>query len=69
MNTHRCSICGKIVPPEGNLFTPFCSQRCQQLDLSHWLGERYGLPWEDPSKETESDIGLIEPEEPDEPSF
>jgi uncharacterized protein len=23
---------------------PFCSQRCQRIDLGRWLGEAYGLP-------------------------
>jgi endogenous inhibitor of DNA gyrase (YacG/DUF329 family) len=25
---------------------PFCSRRCQELDLSNWLTESYGLPYE-----------------------
>jgi uncharacterized protein len=31
---------------EASLF-PFCSQRCKLIDLSHWLNEDYGLPYED----------------------
>lgn len=23
---------------------PFCSARCQQIDLGNWLGERYVVP-------------------------
>ncbi len=25
---------------------PFCSRRCQQIDLGMWLNESYGLPHE-----------------------
>jgi endogenous inhibitor of DNA gyrase (YacG/DUF329 family) len=25
---------------------PFCSARCQMVDLSNWLGERYTVPGE-----------------------
>jgi endogenous inhibitor of DNA gyrase (YacG/DUF329 family) len=25
---------------------PFCSSRCQMVDLSNWLGERYAVPGE-----------------------
>ena len=40
-----CSYCGKSI----ELSTaplPFCSVRCQQLDLANWLDEEYGLPWD-----------------------
>ena len=39
-----CPICKKVVLWEGNAFRPFCSERCQLLDLSGWLGERYRVP-------------------------
>jgi hypothetical protein len=36
-----CAICGKdadfFAPPLG----PFCSGRCQLIDLGKWLGEEY----------------------------
>lgn len=25
---------------------PFCSKRCQQIDLGMWLNESYGFPYE-----------------------
>jgi endogenous inhibitor of DNA gyrase (YacG/DUF329 family) len=25
---------------------PFCSKRCQQIDLGMWLTESYGFPYE-----------------------
>jgi endogenous inhibitor of DNA gyrase (YacG/DUF329 family) len=36
-----CPICGKPAGPEHR---PFCSKRCADLDLGHWLGERYRIP-------------------------
>jgi endogenous inhibitor of DNA gyrase (YacG/DUF329 family) len=42
----RCPICGKPVDPAETRSTPFCSERCRQIDLRRWLGEEYGLPIE-----------------------
>ncbi len=39
-----CSICGNAVLWEGNPFRPFCSERCQLVDLQGWFGERYRIP-------------------------
>ncbi len=25
---------------------PFCSSRCQQIDLGRWFNESYGFPYE-----------------------
>jgi len=30
---------------------PFCSKRCQQIDLGKWLTEGYGIPYEGDSNE------------------
>ena len=30
---------------------PFCSRRCQQIDLGMWLTESYGIPYEGDSNE------------------
>ena len=40
----KCSMCGKPYGRSTSRFVPFCSRRCQQLDLGNWLDERYGLP-------------------------
>jgi len=39
----RCPICHKDVPGADNPFRPFCSERCQLIDLDHWLSERYRI--------------------------
>ena len=36
-----CPICGK---PEVRRYRPFCSARCQEIDLGRWLKGGYRLP-------------------------
>ncbi len=40
----RCPECGAPVSWKGNIYRPFCSSRCKQVDLGKWLGEEYSLP-------------------------
>ena len=37
----ECPYCGETTRHE---YRPFCSLRCAQLDLSHWLNEDYRVP-------------------------
>ena len=37
----RCAECGK---PADARFAPFCSTRCQQIDLGRWLKGDYVIP-------------------------
>ena len=51
-----CPICSTAVlePAENGAAAashrhrPFCSARCQRIDLGNWLGERYAVPGEPP---------------------
>jgi endogenous inhibitor of DNA gyrase (YacG/DUF329 family) len=36
-----CPICGK---PEDEVFHPFCSKRCSDIDLNRWLSGVYAIP-------------------------
>jgi endogenous inhibitor of DNA gyrase (YacG/DUF329 family) len=36
-----CPVCGK---PATAARRPFCSPRCQQVDLHRWLSESYVIP-------------------------
>lgn len=36
-----CPICGK---PAQAQFRPFCSARCQTIDLARWIGGSYRVP-------------------------
>lgn len=42
--THKCPQCGKATEKK---YRPFCSQRCQQLDLGKWFNESYAIPAEE----------------------
>ena len=55
--TVKCPMCGKVEKWEGNVFRPFCSERCQLLDLEGWFSERYRIP---NAEEDESDESIRE---------
>jgi uncharacterized protein len=40
----RCPNCKQTVEWEGNPYRPFCSERCQMIDLDNWLEGRYKVP-------------------------
>ena len=43
----NCPTCSKKVRWEtASEFRPFCSERCQQIDLGAWASEAYAIPAE-----------------------
>lgn len=52
MSRVYCSKCGRPFDSEKSKTMPFCSERCQQLDLAGWLDEKYGLPYEGEDRKT-----------------
>ncbi|MFK8030288.1 MAG: DNA gyrase inhibitor YacG [Gammaproteobacteria bacterium] len=36
-----------------NAFRPFCSERCQLIDLGEWFGEEHRIPGDDVTKSPE----------------
>ena len=40
----KCPTCGKPVEWKGNPFRPFCSERCQLVDLGKWVEGEYRVP-------------------------
>jgi endogenous inhibitor of DNA gyrase (YacG/DUF329 family) len=42
----QCSICSRRFEPAQSTALPFCSERCQLIDLGRWLDEGYGMPAE-----------------------
>lgn len=57
----RCPTCdGPVDSSASNRHRPFCSARCQLLDLGHWLDEDYAIPG------PPTDAGTPERPEPDE---
>ena len=53
----RCPICGKATVPQ---MRPFCSRRCADVDLAHWLRGDYRVPGEPADVAAELDIGEAE---------
>lgn len=42
--TVDCPTCGtKVEWIAANRFRPFCSERCKQIDLGAWAGEKYTI--------------------------
>jgi endogenous inhibitor of DNA gyrase (YacG/DUF329 family) len=58
MSTLRCPICEKKFDSTESQSLPFCSSRCQQVDLNRWLTEGYAMP-----------VDLGRESEPDEEDF
>ena len=52
-----CGVCGILVAAD-SIYRPFCSKRCQQIDLGRWASGDYSIsgepvsPWSD-DEETE----------------
>jgi len=49
-----CAVCGILVAAD-SIYRPFCSKRCQQIDLGRWAGGDYSLPGEPVSPWTDGD--------------
>lgn len=41
-----CPTCGRPFRFDETPTPPFCSERCQMIDLGRWLDEEIGLPCE-----------------------
>ncbi|EKE71429.1 DNA gyrase inhibitor YacG [Gallaecimonas xiamenensis] len=52
-----CPICGKSVPwSEQSPFRPFCSKRCQLIDLGEWASGDRAIPAEEESPSESDDL-------------
>jgi uncharacterized protein len=49
----RCPVCSGPVNLAQASTAPFCSERCQTIDLGRWLDEAYGVP--EPPRDEEED--------------
>lgn len=45
--TVKCPTCRAEAAWENNPHRPFCSKRCQMVDLGAWVEERYKIPGDD----------------------
>ena len=54
----KCPTCGKPVEWKDNPFRPFCSERCQLVDLGRWVEGEYRVPGEPiPQEQNRTDCG------------
>ena len=55
--TVKCPTCRVDTAWENNPHRPFCSKRCQMIDLGAWVEERYKIPGDEwmPDEEDEDD--------------
>ncbi len=47
MKVRSCPICDKelvLTAHESTEFAPFCSKRCQLVDLNKWMTDSYAIP-------------------------
>jgi endogenous inhibitor of DNA gyrase (YacG/DUF329 family) len=51
----KCPACRSDAIWEGNPHRPFCSERCQLIDLGAWTTERYRIPTEESALNIEDD--------------
>jgi len=42
--TRRCPLCRRETIWDDNPWRPFCSERCQMIDLGRWASEDYRVP-------------------------
>jgi endogenous inhibitor of DNA gyrase (YacG/DUF329 family) len=49
----RCPLCRRETSWDDNPWKPFCSERCQTIDLGNWASEGYRVPL------TETSDGLL----------
>lgn len=50
----KCPTCGKkSLWDATNRWRPFCSERCQQIDLGAWASEGYVIPGDPEKREPE----------------
>lgn len=60
-----CPICSTAVleaaengaAASSHRYRPFCSARCQRIDLGNWLGEAYAVPGDPPAEGPEDADG------------
>jgi endogenous inhibitor of DNA gyrase (YacG/DUF329 family) len=60
----KCSTCGTNFFLQLSPTPPFCSTRCQQIDLGRWLDESIGVPFEGDSGDVPVEYRDEEPSRP-----
>ena len=57
----RCPLCRRETSWEDNPWRPFCSERCQMIDLGRWASGDYRMPVvEDPENVSVEDRDIAD---------
>jgi endogenous inhibitor of DNA gyrase (YacG/DUF329 family) len=59
----KCPQCQAVVSWQDNPHRPFCSERCQLIDLGQWADESYRIPGAEPGMLSDEEMLLINNEE------
>lgn len=51
----KCVHCKTAFNYYASKYRPFCSERCKEIDLGHWLSESYSIPSQQPLNENDMD--------------
>jgi endogenous inhibitor of DNA gyrase (YacG/DUF329 family) len=53
MKKLKCPKCKEEFDPHFSKWKPFCSKKCQEIDLGHWLSGSYVIPSKEEPKDEE----------------
>ena len=56
MAIKKCPICGQLTTRAQAAY-PFCSSRCQLIDLGNWSSENYAVPGEPADPQPDNELG------------
>lgn len=57
----KCPTCNKTVEwNERSPYRPFCSKRCQLIDLGTWANEENRIPSDNPDQDSEIDYDGVD---------
>ncbi|MBC7430278.1 MAG: DNA gyrase inhibitor YacG [Bacteriovorax sp.] len=54
----KCPQCDTNFSYYESEFRPFCSDRCQKIDLGHWFKESYTVPSKETTLDAEKEIDV-----------
>lgn len=65
----KCPSCKSTFNYYDSKFRPFCSDRCQKIDLGHWLSETYVVPTKESAVELEETNKVLDEDEPNDSDY
>ena len=65
----KCPQCKTEFSYYESEFRPFCSDRCQKIDLGHWFQESYTVPAKESTMDAEKEVDVEDNEESSESEY